>query len=228
MSALAAFLQELLTDGRIRLREVPRPEARSEATQAVAVLGEVFAAYRLEVAGSLVALDETVALQAAEFVRQAAWFLLHRDESAEELGQRLVMPGRPCSASQHLSADLLLRFLPTVHRRARLLDPADRLTVRLAEVLRGWPLSGVLSEVDDAPTGPLDFAGHGGLLLLYAERFAANPKPAWVPAGTALEYVELVWRELGKNPDSLPRPRQEVLGAGLAALATTGGERNDC
>jgi hypothetical protein len=206
MSALAAFLWELLVDGRVRLQDRPTPCAPAAAGEALAVLRRTYAEYRLDVAGPLIEMDEPVALRAADLVRHSAWFLVSRDQPPEELDERLVMPGPPRSAAQHLSADLLLRFLPMIHRRARALDPADRLAVRLAEILRHWPLSGVLSAVEEAPLTPLDFAGHSGLLLIYAERLARHVKPAWVPDGPGLGYLELVWQELGKNLDALPRP----------------------
>jgi hypothetical protein len=212
MSALAAFLQDILYEGRARLRDRPERSTQRDP-EALAVLRQAFADHRLDVAGPLLELDEAVALGAAEFIRQAAWFLVSRDEPPEELDQPLGLPGPPRSATQHLSADLVLRLLPAIHRRARALDPTDRLTIRLAEVLRRWPLSGVLADVEEGPLTPLDFDDHPGLLLLYAERLAQHPKPAWMPEGLGREYVELVWRELGCGPDTLPPPR---LAAGTA------------
>ena len=69
----------------------------------------------------------------------------------------------------------------------------------LAKVLREWPLSGVLSEVNEGPLTPLEFQGHPGLWMCYAERLARHEKPDWLPTGTGLEYVELVWQEMGKD-----------------------------
>jgi hypothetical protein len=145
---------------------------------------------------------------AGELVRQACWFLVRHDQPPEVLDQRLVMPAGPRSPADHLSADLVFRFLPQIHRRARALDPADRLTTLLETVLRRWPLSGVLSTVDQGPEWPLNFGGHRGLQMLYAERLAQNEKPAWIPAGSGFEYVELVWAELGKDAAALVRGRQ--------------------
>jgi MoxR-vWA-beta-propeller ternary system domain bpX4 len=98
------------------------------------------------------------------------------------------------TASQHLSADLLLRYLPQILRRARGLDPVDPLADIVAETLRRWPLSGVLSDVEERPVGSLDFEGHPGLMLLYAERLAANDRPGWRPpeSSRVFEYYELV------------------------------------
>ena len=81
----------------------------------------------------------------------------------------------------------------------------DKLTALLEEVLRRWPLSGVLADIDEAPLTPLTFGGHPGLLMLYAERLAQHEKPAWIPSGAAMEYVELVYADLGKD---CPEPKE--------------------
>jgi hypothetical protein len=77
------------------------------------------------------------------------------------------------------------------------LNPQDVLTTRLGELLRSWPLSGVLASIDDPPLTPIDFGGHHGLSLLYAERLAANPRPTWVVDGLVGEFIELVAHEHG-------------------------------
>ncbi len=61
-------------------------------------------------------------------------------------------------------------------------------------------------DLDAEPLGPLDFAGHPGLQLLYAERLAAAPRAAWVPpAGPAREWAERAFHERGR-PLPAPRP----------------------
>jgi hypothetical protein len=195
MAALVDFLRDLLSAGSVAFRQ--RPSASSEErADAVGVLGRAYASYRLDVAGPLLDFDPDVALAAGELVREACWFLVNHDEPAELLEQRLTMPAPPTSPAQHLSADLMLRYLPQVHRRARALAPTDRLSALLAGVLRRWPLSGVLADLDEGPETPLDFGGHPGLLLLYAERLARHARPAWRPEGIGREYVELVAAEV--------------------------------
>jgi hypothetical protein len=198
IDSITGFLEPLLTEGRIRLRTRPEHPPQLDH-EAVSVIDRAFKKFALHVAGPSISLDLDAAVSAAQLVRQAGWFLLNHGESDAVLEERLVMPGLPQTAAQHLSADLFLRYLPQLHQRAKVFDPADRLTVLLAQLLRAWPLSGVLSAVDEEPTAPLEFAGHPGLRLLYAERLAENPKPAWVPNGAGRPYVELVWQESGRD-----------------------------
>jgi hypothetical protein len=213
MSPLAEFLRPLLREGRVLLRAHP-PEPAGRPTDALAVLHEAHTDHRLALAGPPLDFDAHTALAAAELVRHACWFLANHDQPEEALQKALTMPHGPATAAAHLAADLTLRFVPQIHRRARALDPADRLTELLAVLLRQWPLSGVLAGVEDEPLTPPEFDGHPGLLLLYAERWAAHPRPAWLPRGRGFEYLELVWTELGKDPAALPRPELLTAGSG--------------
>jgi MoxR-vWA-beta-propeller ternary system domain bpX4 len=193
MSDLADFLADLFQEGRITFRRPPAAAA-STAPEVTGLLERAYAAYRLDIGGAAIALEAGVACAAAELVQQASWALVCRHDRVEDLQKRLRMPRAPATAADHLSADLLLRYLPQVHRRARAFDPSDALVALIERVLRQWPLSGVLARLDEGPTSPLDFCGHEGLMLLYAERFAEREPPAspWRPEGRLLEYVELV------------------------------------
>jgi MoxR-vWA-beta-propeller ternary system domain bpX4 len=192
------FLTELFDAGKIVFRAAPRDRPLPAD---VAMLAEAFDACSLTVAGPRISFDPQVACAAAEFLRQAAWALVNHDERVNDLMKRLKMPVSPRSASHHLSADLTLRYLPQVLRRARGLDPSDPLVALLTSELRHWPLSGVLSDVELGPLGPMDFDGHPGLMLLYAERLAGNDRPAWRPAanGPSPDYYELVRQEYGQS-----------------------------
>jgi hypothetical protein len=198
MAEMREFLEQLLNDGKMQFSE--RPESAREPEPAVLTLLEkAYSSYRLEIAGPPIPFEAKTAWSAAELVRQAGWFLVSHDEPEPELESRLQLAGPPATAAQHLSADVTLRYLPQVHRRAQALSPDDLLVKKLTTILRQWPLSGVLADIEEEPLGPLDFDGHAGLCLLYAERLACHEKPAWQPRGPALEYVRWVWQELGKE-----------------------------
>jgi len=206
MGALADFLRGLFEDGRIAHRDRP-PEVDEDRAGATSVLAAAFDLHRLDVAGPPIPFDAPSALAAGDLVRQASWFLVDRSEPVEAMARRLAMPPAPRTAAQHLSADLALRFLPQLHRRARALAASDRLQALLADVLRRWPLSGVLSDLEDGPDDVGDLGGHPGLRLLYAERVARSERPGWMPSGAASDHVELVLQGLGKGRSPLLRPR---------------------
>ncbi|MHB1560060.1 MAG: hypothetical protein ACYC61_21625 [Isosphaeraceae bacterium] len=199
MAAFGEFVTRLLEEGRIVLGTSP-PRAEPPTDRDAAVLAAAFATHALAVAGPPIAFDPRMAIESAELVRQAAWALVDHRETPASLQRRLRMARDPSSASHHLSADLFLRYLPQVLKRARALDPTDPLVDILAEILRRWPLSGALSDVEEPPITSLALDGHPGLLLLYAERLAAGDRPGWRPDPSSPPYpfVEL----LNDRPDT--------------------------
>jgi hypothetical protein len=210
MAIFVEFLERLLKEGTVVLRARPRMEAR-ELKPAEKLLAAAYEEHRLDVAGPLIDFDPSMALAAAKCLWFACWFLLHRGDPPDEIEKCLDPPSPPESAAHHLSTDLILRFASQVHRRARKLDPADILTKRLEQMLRTHPLSGVLADLEEGPLAPIRLDDHPGLQLLYAERLAENIRPAWVPEGPALAYVEMVFAERGlPTPEPLPfvQPRQ--------------------
>jgi hypothetical protein len=202
MSSLVEFVQRLYQEGEVVLKAQPQLDARQRA-EAVPVLESIFADYRLAVAGPLIEFDAMTAVAASELLWQACWFLVSRQEPVAELNRCLSMARRPTTPAQHLSGDLLFRYLPQVHRRSRARAADDELAELLTVLLREWPLSGVLADIAEAPLTPLDFGGHPGLLLLYAERLAQKERPAWIAAGSVFEYISLVFHEYGKPTSAL-------------------------
>jgi hypothetical protein len=195
MSPFADFLQRVLDDGEAVFLGPPSGNGDTEARN---VLADAFADHALDVAGPPIAFDPAAALAAAHVLADACWRLVAPTAAA-------VAPvGEPHTPAAHLSADVTLRFLPMVYRRAAARAMNEPLVAELANTLRRWPLSGVLADLPSAPAGALDFGGHPGLQLLYAERLIDHEKAAWLPvAGPAWERVELVYRGRGRP---IPHP----------------------
>jgi hypothetical protein len=195
MSAFADFLEGLFSSGEVLLREPPNVEA-GESPRAREFLRDFYAVERLQVAGPPLDFDSDVAVAAAGVLWRACWFLLEHGDPPATLERALALPPR-YTAAAIFSADLSFRYLPQIQRRALSLSSEDVLPRLLARTLREWPLSGALSGVAEAPLSPLDFAGHTGLMLLYAERLAVRPRPDWTPGGRTRDYLELVYQGKG-------------------------------
>ena len=192
MTPFHEFLTELFDKGKIVFRAAPRdrPSPSGRRGPGGGVRGPSASPWPVRASRST---PRSPARRPSSSGRRR-WALVNRDDRMTDLVKRLKMPGSPLTPSHHLSADLTLRYLPQVLRRARGLDPSDPLVAQLANVLRTWPLSGVLSDVEEGPLVPLDFGGHPGLMLLYAERLVGNDRPCWRPItnGPSWDHYELV------------------------------------
>ncbi len=211
MDRFDEFLRGLFREGCLRFEARPS-RSRTEDLEALGVLRSAFEVARREVAGPPITFHPTAALCSAEFVRQAAWAVLCRDETPEELIASLPRPLVARSPSEHLSADLTLRYLPAIEARAQAIDPEDVLLDRLTEWFHACPLSGVLSSLLEGPEHPPDLGDHPGLALLYAERLAQHDRPGWHPSGLARDYTHWILGTLGSTESTSPVPRIRSLG----------------
>ena len=84
-------------------------------------------------------------------------------------------------------------------KRARLRGEGESLAGEIESLLRRWPLSGVLVDLDGEPSKDLSFDGHSGLLLLYSERLRVHGRVGWLTTDAqAREWVERAYQEHGK------------------------------
>lgn len=187
MAAFSEFLRPLLEEGKVVFGPGDAADVRP-TDHDVAAMARAFAGFALSVGGPPIAFDARAAREAAALVRRACWALVDAEQSPAELRRALAMPTGPDSPAEHLSADLTLRYLPQVRARALAIAPNDPLGGILGDILRRWPLSGALSDIEAAPTGPTDFGKHPGLLLLFAERVAAHDRPTWRPDPSSPAY----------------------------------------
>lgn len=205
MSALSEFLSGLFHHGEAVV--TGKPALLPHDPEALHLLEQTYLVVALDLAGPPLPFVAPVALHSATLLWQACWYLLDHSEPDEFVKAALEWKP-PRNVNEHLCADLSLRYLPDVLRRAQIQEPLDQLNQILTAILRAWPLSGVLATFDEPPTTPPDFAGHRGLQLLYAERLANHPRAAWLPTNPG--PLELVWQELGRDPARLQALRQPL------------------
>jgi hypothetical protein len=195
IESLETFLRQLDARGRVVFGSPPpAPEGGRGWAEAAPILARRFEDDALDLAGGAPPFVPRVACWGAEIVRQACWLVACRDEPPESVARRLPDGPRPQGPGCHASADLMLRHLPTILRRAERIDGEDPLARRLAAILAEWPLSGILAGLDEPPARPCDF-GHEGLAQRYAERWSRAPKAAWLPPeGAARAWIDLIRR----------------------------------
>ncbi|MBA4187708.1 MAG: hypothetical protein C0467_06775 [Planctomycetaceae bacterium] len=195
MASFHNWLERILTRGE-SVQDAPPELPQSEIGEAEPLLRTAYATHALDVAGPPLAFDPVAACGAAVVLARACWFLVRDHDTREAV--TLTLKIDPSPAAQ-LSADVTLRFLPAVYRRARLREPQRELESQVEQLLRAWPLSGVLADLDGSPSVAPEFGGHMGLQLLYTERLAATGRPGWVPVSPAArEWAERVYLERGK------------------------------
>ena len=201
------WLRRLLEHGESIQTEPPHIEP-GDRRACVELLQSAFATRHLDIAGPTLPFVEPIALASAELLARACWQLVNDDNPDPSGSLRFVL--EPRTAADHFTADVLLRFLPTVFKRAKVRSPDSPLTRDLDTILRVWPLSGVLADLDGEPSTPPEFGGHSGLQLLYAERLVRTVRPGWVPTtGPAREWAERVFQERGKLMPSLPHDEEK-------------------
>ena len=203
MTPLHDWLARALADGE-SVQDAPPVADPAGRADAVAVLRAAFDRAALDVAGPPVGFDPGAAYGAAVALARACWHVAGPG-GGEPVSEYLA--GEPATPAAHLSADVCLRLLPAVYLRAKVRVP--ELARELDALLRRWPLSGVLADLDGAPATAPEF-DHPGLRQLYAERLAATGRPGWVPrGGGSREWVERIFHERGRP---VPGPPQERTG----------------
>jgi len=189
MSSLYDFLNAWFGDGRVTY-DGPPERSLMRSQHAENLLWRCWREYSLTLPGKAPDFSIDTAYAAAEMLRFSGWHILSPGADQDEIKASVKLPDASDSPTEQISADLLLRALPALHTRARQRQPRSALTLRLEEIIRAWPLSGVLTRLTPGPIVAPSFDDSDCLALLYAERYQKHAMPEWYPAGRALEYVE--------------------------------------
>jgi hypothetical protein len=189
------FVRSLLREGRLR---IGADIAWQLTDAALDDAKSALAAQSLTLAGPPIVGSLETLLPALHVVYRFGRRALHPESTPAETDKSLRLPRPPRSAAEHLGADLALRFLPGLLQRLVARDPGDELVKAVKRVLCEWPLSGVLADLREPPTSPLDFDGHLGIRFLYAERLADRERPGWYPSDSASDGIEMVRQVLGR------------------------------
>lgn len=153
------------------------PPEEDEWDTALAVVED---SWRLHAPGPVPAFHPPTARWAAQLIYRGCQFTLWRDAGAEMVKKafRKTAPaagaegGAADEFSRLYSADLTLRFLPSLVALATRLAPGDVLVEELRRIAAEWPLSSPGVPDLEPPAAPAVLK-HPGLRRLYADRIIA-------------------------------------------------------
>jgi hypothetical protein len=141
---------------------------------ALAILQQMDASSREELALDLPEFSADAALWAARLFHQLCRFVVCRDISEAEIFEACARPcPTPRGPAADWAADLTLRHLPKLAQLARQLSNADPLIDQMKRIATAWPLSSV--GIAGLEALSLDtFIDHTALRRLYADRILAT------------------------------------------------------
>lgn len=193
--SLPSFLHSLLSEGRVRVDSVFKPDGRllaespQELNESFKLLSDFDREYQLELAHKPPEINRAALLWGAIQVYRAASLLTYREAGPEQLQAALtgVCP-EPTSASVVYSVDLTYRFLPDLLRLARAASPQDPLVAILKEWANQWPLSSV-GITDVTITDSLEWLDDPCLRQLYVDRILTEQDASRLTDSRTLEAV---------------------------------------
>ncbi len=195
---LKDFLEALFDNGRVQVDFVLVDFKEQELQQATEVLEREFGVRRREFKGEVVAFDPVAALKAAQFMYRATQFVLLRYLKIEDAPAYLQLPEVSNVASELLSIDLSLVFLPDLFHYAKKASPNDELLKILQAAGSRFPLSSVGMKLEnDGDTAVKNLLQNRTLGLAYANRIVEHK--ATDRLGKHERLTELVREIIGQH-----------------------------
>jgi hypothetical protein len=203
------FLQSLMAGGEARVLAPGEPPDDIEWDAALEV---VEASWRLHVPAPVPVFDAPTARWAARIIYRACQFLLWRDAGEEVVKKALSTPAprNAEEASRLYSADLCLRYLPSLLKHAARLSPDDVLVHELRRLAREWPLSSAGVPELDPPPDLSAVMRHPGLRCLYTDRLIASSDRSLLKDPAATNAVR---EAVGAHPELAPKLAACILSA---------------
>ena len=204
--ALAEFLDDLLTTGRVTVAGQVLPFAKADLADATARLRAYHAADAQDVPYAAPAFEPAAARWALVLLYRTMQLAFLRDYDEAAVTQHLADWPGPITPETCYSIDLTFRYLPPLLGLAKGLAPADVLVTRLRALGQQWPLSfvGTTPAPAEAPAAVL---AHPALRALYLNRViehrdrarAAQPGVSEGVAAALGEFRAELWPGFGES-----------------------------
>lgn len=144
---LSNFIEDLVTKGVVTVSSEAAPFDEQDLQQAQTALLQYYANDSLNMPGTAPAFHADAAIWAANYLYRAVQLTLLRNLDENAVRALLTPFNGEITAAAVYSADLSLRYLPTVLELAKGLSPDDVLVVLLKQTTKDWPYSSVGMEL---------------------------------------------------------------------------------
>jgi hypothetical protein len=199
---LSNFIQQLLITGTVSVQPGIIAFTAEDEHETIQLLQLYYNEDILEMPGTAPAFHEQAALWAAKYFYTAVQLTVLRDEGEAVINEKLLPFSESVDAPAMYSADLVLRYLPTLLQLAKGLSPADILVKVLEQTASEWPFSSVGIQVAEIKNETIVLSD-ASLSIAYTDRLIAardikrisgNEMQQRVLAATGL-HLDIFWPE---------------------------------
>ncbi len=178
--SLREFVERLVNHGEVLLEQNLPQLNDSDAIETASFLGHIFDQEQQNFPNNQVEFDAEKALWATKLLLQASFYLLNRKDDFETLKQQLELKNQILNPSQQLSADIILKYLPSVINELSLFDANDPLIELLESQLKLSTYSSILYFDDFDQSKIKALSTDENLKILAIERIVENKKWKWL------------------------------------------------
>jgi hypothetical protein len=185
---LSVFITSLLTEGKVSVNGQLTPFEHKDLEKAGLVLIEFYKEDVTEMPYAAPEYSNNVAVWSAEYLYRAVQLTILRDVGEEILRQNLKAYSGEINPSVIYSADLMLRYLPTLFELAKGLAPADILVQELLRVALQFPFSSVGISLDQPVDDGMIFKNQS-LKCTYIDRIIREKDKNRLKSSLVNDYV---------------------------------------
>ena len=197
-------IEQLLEDDTLilygRTDEIPTADMQA----VLELLEERFEREAIGYPGPPLKWDAVAAGWSVKVIFYAAQLLLYRSHDVDDLAYYFAGLGQPKTAAAIASADICLRYLPSILRQLEAIDVEDVLIPILQGVLHEWHYTGLLAGLTPDPKNLEAILEDESLTQLYVDRVietknraaAALPELSGSIVGALGNHAEVYWKEL--------------------------------
>lgn len=138
---LSNFIHQLLTTGTVSVPAAIGTISEADKFATIQLLEQYYQEDIQEMPGTAPAYNPQAAYWGAKYFFRAVQLAVLRDEGEAVINEKLVAFTETVDAAAMYSADLILRYLPSLLQLAKGLSPADILVKKLELTAAAWPFS---------------------------------------------------------------------------------------